>query len=289
MTWLQVVLDTEANKVDIISDALVAIGAVSVTWLDAKDQPLYEPSLDTTPLWKYTKIIALFEDEIDIAQLQLLNLPPYQIQTLEDKEWVRVWMDDFHPMQFGDQVWICPSWQTPPDPQAINIILDPGLAFGTGTHTTTALCLEWLDTQKSLVNKTVIDYGCGSGILAITAAKLGASHIWAVDNDPQALESTANNSKKNKVEKLITPVLPDQLPKHIKVDCILANILATPLINLAPLLAQHTNFDANIILSGILQEQTTSIITAYQPYFEIEETKEQDGWMRIVGKILNLT
>ncbi len=284
MTWLQVILDTEATKVDEISDALVAIGSISVTWLDAKDQPLYEPSLDTTPLWEYTKIIALFEDEIDIAQLQLLNLPAYQIQTLENKEWVRVWMDDFHPMQFGEQVWICPSWQTPPAPEAINIILDPGLAFGTGTHSTTALCLEWLDKQKNLANKTVIDYGCGSGILAIAAAKLGAKHIWAVDNDPQALEATENNSKNNKVEKFITPVLPDQLPTNIKVDYILANILATPLINLASLLAQHLNSKAKIILSGILQEQTTSIITAYQPYCEIEETKEQDGWMLIVGK-----
>ncbi len=283
MNWLQIILDTEANKVDEISDALTDVGAVSVTWLDAKDQPLYEPSLNSTPLWKYTKIIALFEDEIDVEQIKLLNLPPYKIQTLEDKEWVRVWMDDFHPMQFGERVWICPSWQTPPEPQAINIILDPGLAFGTGTHTTTALCLEWLDKQANLANKTVIDYGCGSGILAITAAKLGASHIWAVDNDPQALEATENNSKKNQVETLITPVLPEQLPEHIKADCILANILATPLINLASLMAKHTN--ANIVLSGILQEQTESIIAAYQPYFEIEETVERNGWMRIVGRM----
>ncbi|HHB92532.1 MAG TPA: 50S ribosomal protein L11 methyltransferase [Thioploca sp.] len=285
MTWLQVILDTESTKVDEISDALMAIGSISITWLDAKDQPLYEPSLDTTPLWKHTRIIALFEDEIDIAQLQLLNLPAYQIQTLEDKEWVRVWMEDFQPMQFGEQVWICPSWQNPPIPEAI--ILDPGLAFGTGTHSTTALCLKWLDKQKNLANKTVIDYGCGSGILAITAAKLGAKHVWAVDNDPQALEATENNSKNNQVEKLITPILPDQLPTNIKVDYILANILAIPLINLAYSLTQHLNSKAKIILSGILQEQTTSIITAYQSHCEIEETKEQDGWMLIVGKKVN--
>ncbi|MBE9562164.1 MAG: 50S ribosomal protein L11 methyltransferase [Proteobacteria bacterium] len=284
MNWLQIVLDTEANKVDEISDALTDIGAVSVTWLDAKDQPMYEPSLNTTPLWKHTRIMALFEAEIDIVQLQTLNLPPYQIQTLEDKEWVRVWMDDFHPMQFGKNVWICPSWQTPPNLQAINIILDPGLAFGTGTHTTTALCLEWLDSQNDLTDKTVIDYGCGSGILAITAAKLGAKHIWAVDNDPQALEATENNSKKNKVEKLITSVFPAKLPEHIKADCILANILATPLINLAPIMAKHA--DSYIVLSGILPEQTKDIITAYEPYFEIKEEIERDGWMCIVGKIL---
>ncbi|MDM8567188.1 50S ribosomal protein L11 methyltransferase [Candidatus Halobeggiatoa sp. HSG11] len=286
MTWLQIILDTEASKVDEISDILTDIGAVSVTWLDAKDQPMYEPSLNTTPLWEYTRIIALFEDEIDTKQLQISNLPPYQIQTLEDKEWVRVWMDDFHPMQFGKNIWICPSWHTPPDLQATNIILDPGLAFGTGTHITTSLCLEWLDSQNDLTDKTVIDYGCGSGILAITAAKLGANHIWAVDNDPQALEATENNSKKNKVEKIITPVLPAQLPEHIEADCILANILATPLINLASTMASHVNTNSNIVLSGILQEQTKDIVIAYQPYFEIKEETEQDGWMRIVGKAL---
>ncbi|HAI68709.1 MAG TPA: 50S ribosomal protein L11 methyltransferase [Gammaproteobacteria bacterium] len=288
MPWLQIILDTDAQSVERISDSLTELGAVAVTLLDAENQPLYEPPLNTTPLWKQTRVIGLFENDTDSHQLQkqlqarIVPLPRCQIQILKDQEWTRVWMADFHPLQFGKRVWICPSWQRPPDPQAINIMLDPGLAFGTGTHPTTALCLEWLDQQNDLSDQTLIDYGCGSGILAITALKLGAAHVWAVDNDPQALLATLDNAKKNHVETAISPVLPEQLPHHVKADAILANILATPLIKLAPTLTAHLNTKAPLVLSGLLKEQVDDVIAAYTPYATIVDRVEQDNWIRLV-------
>lgn len=287
MPWLQIILDTNAQTVEQISESLIAVGALSVTWQDADNQPLYEPPLNTTPLWKKTRIIGLFEDQLPTqlqATLAPLLLPPYQIQKLEDQEWSRICMADFHPMSFGKRLWICPSWETPPDPQAVNIRLDPGLAFGTGTHATTALCLKWLDQQTDWSGKTLIDYGCGSGILAIAAAKLGAAQIWAVDNDPQALLATQENANHNEVEALINPVLPDQLPSNLKADYLLANILAAPLISLAPTFATHLNTNALLILSGILPEQTDEVTAAYTPDFAIIEIIECDNWMRIVAK-----
>ncbi|MDM8557826.1 50S ribosomal protein L11 methyltransferase [Candidatus Parabeggiatoa sp. HSG14] len=289
MSWLQILLDTDAQTVEQISDGLMAIGAISVTLQDAEDKPLYQPPLNTTPLWRRTRIIGLFEGDTNSTQLQtqlqtiLVPLPPYQIQTLEDQDWSRVWMTDFHPMQFGERIWICPSWQTPPDPKAINIQLDPGLAFGSGTHATTALCLEWLAEQTDLSDKTLIDYGCGSGILSITAIKLGAKHVWAVDHDSQALEATKDNAKKNEIDTAISGVLPKQLP-DFKADSILANILATPLIELAPTLIAHLKKDAVLVLSGILKEQSDEVIAAYTPYLTITEIKEHDEWIRIVAQ-----
>lgn len=291
MPWLQIILETEASLVEPISEALVSVGAISVTWQDAKNQPLYEPALNSTPIWKQTQVIGLFEENINSTQLQaqlqaLLApkpLPPCKIETLADQDWSRVWMDDFHPMPFGKRVWICPSWQKPPNPQAVNIFIDPGLAFGTGTHPTTALCLEWLDGLSDLSGKTFIDYGCGSGILAITAAKLGAKQVWAVDNDPQALQATEDNAKKNQVDKCIHPVLPEKLPNKIKADGILANILANPLITLANTFAMHLKSPAPLVLSGILKEQADEVIVAYSTHFTITEVLEQDDWIRIVA------
>ena len=285
MPWIQIILDTEVSRVEQISDDLFAIGAVSVTLQDAEDQPVYEPPLNTTPLWEKTRIVALFEGDTNTIKLekQLHAFPPYEIQNLEDQDWIRVCRDDFHPMSFGKHVWICPSWQIPPDPEGINILLDPGLAFGTGTHATTALCLEWLDQQVDFSSKTVIDYGCGSGILAITAVKLGATNVWAVDNDPQALDATLENAKKNSVDNFIQTVLPEQLP-HIKADAILANILAGPLIKLASSFALYANTDALIVLSGILKNQGDEVIAAYKPYFTIKKVVERDNWVRIIAQ-----
>jgi ribosomal protein L11 methyltransferase len=291
MSWLQIILDTDAQAVSQISDGLIAIGAISVTLQDAENQPLYEPPLNTTPLWGRTKVIGLFEGDAEGTQLQTqlqtvlapLPLPPSQIQILEDQDWNRVWMADFHPMQFGECVWICPSWQTPPDPNAINIRLDPGLAFGSGTHATTALCLKWLAQQTNLLGKTLIDYGCGSGILAITAIKLGATHVWAVDHDPQALEATFDNANKNGIDTAISGVLPEQLP-DFKADGILANILAIPLIELASTLTAHLKKDAPLVLSGILKEQSDEVIAAYLPYVIIIEIKEHDDWILIIAQ-----
>lgn len=291
MPWLQVILDTEAQYVEEISDGLVAIGAICVTLQDAEDQALYEPPLNTTPLWQRTQVVGLFDaDEIDslTVPLQLQNvlaplpLPSIQFQHLEDQEWTQLGMMDFPPMQFGKRVWICPSWEQPPQPQAVNIFLDPGLAFGTGTHATTALCLEWLDQHSDWSHKVLIDYGCGSGILAITAAKLGAAHVWAVDIDPQALLATKANAETNQVTMLISTLLPTQLP-HLKVDGLVANILSAPLIKLAPTLANYLKPAAPLVLSGILKTQTAAVIAAYDIYFTIIEITERDNWMRIVG------
>ena len=276
MPWIQVILTTDDEQAEAISEELLSIGAVSVSFKDAADEPVYEPALNTTPLWGNTQIIALFEETPDLNQFKGQK---YEIQTLEDQEWTRVWMDDFHPMQFGERIWICPSWSTPPNPSAVNILLDPGLAFGTGTHATTALCLECLDKHQDLSGKTIIDYGSGSGILAITAAKLGAKHVWAVDNDPQALIATDNNAKKNEVNQIISCQLPEEaLPQA---DIILANILAKPLIELAPILTKHLKPKSILILSGILKEQGDEVIAAYEPYMNMVEIVEREDWIMI--------
>ena len=280
MSWLEIALDVDAHQVEEVSEQLSVLGALSVTWQDAQDQPLYEPALNTTPLWKKTRITGLFEDNIDQALFK--HLPPHYIQMIEDRDWQRICMEDFHPICFGKQLWVYPSWQSPPDPQAVNICLDPGVAFGTGTHPTTALCLEWLAQQENFTGKEIIDYGCGSGILAIAAAKLGAHQVWAVDNDPQALVATQDNAQKNNQETKIVCILPEHLPS-LQVDGLLANILAVPLINLAPMLALYLKKKGTLVLSGILQEQVPEVITSYQPYFTIEEVVERDQWVRIVA------
>ena len=182
MAWIQFICNTTSDKADALSDAFSECGAVAVTFEDDADQPIYEPDLGTTPLWTATRIVALFDaetnpDDVDNMLSTLITDPPsYRVEAVEDKDWEREWMDNFHPIQFGERLWICPSWHTPPAPDAVNIMLDPGLAFGTGTHPTTALCLNWLD-QAELKGKYVIDYGCGSGILAIAAALLGAERV----------------------------------------------------------------------------------------------------------------
>jgi ribosomal protein L11 methyltransferase len=219
-----------------------------------------------------------------LAQLTKLMapiaLPSYRIEAIEDKDWVREWMDNFHPMCFGEKLWICPSWHQPPKPDAINILLDPGLAFGTGTHPTTALCLNWLD-QADLEDKTVIDYGCGSGILAIAAALLGAKKVIGVDTDPQALEATQANAERNNVQ--IATYLPQDCPNE-RADVVLANILAGPLQALAPTLASLSRPNADIILSGILEGQADTVSMSYQSLFTMQAPTQKEEWVRLVGQ-----
>jgi ribosomal protein L11 methyltransferase len=191
-------------------------------------------------------------------------------------------MQHFHPMRFGARLWICPSWQAPPAPDAVNILLDPGLAFGTGTHPTTALCLEWVD-QHGADYDEVIDYGCGSGILALAAAKLGARHVWAVDNDPQALLATRANAANNGVAHLIDAVTPQALPA-LRTQLLLANILAQPLIDLADRFSAYVSPGGYIVLSGILTQQAASVAAAYQKHFEMAPWVGKDEWIRLVGK-----
>ncbi len=290
MAWLQLILESDRDHAAALEDALLDSGAVSVTLQDNADEPVLEPGLGETPLWNATKVIALFTEdaalETVIAALaaQFLDLPPWSLERIEDQAWERAWMADFQPMQFGQRLRICPSWCELLDPSGVVLTLDPGLAFGTGTHPTTALCLEWLDSVKFNPSSVMLDYGCGSGILAIAALLLGANKAIAVDNDPQALIATRDNALRNGIDqaRLLT-FTPEKLPEHCIADITVANILAGPLQSLAPLLAQHTRDAGLIALSGILEEQATAVSDSYRPNFAMQPAATKDGWVRLNG------
>ena len=290
MPWLQVRLAITPEQAETYEDALLGVGAVSVTFMDAEDQPIFEPDLGTTPLWTHTHLLALFEDGTDeaalLAHLQLLTggeLPQHQVEVVEDQDWERSWMDNFKPMRFGRRLWIVPSWHEAPEPEAVNLLLDPGLAFGTGTHPTTALCLEWLDGQE-LAGDTVLDFGCGSGILAIAALLLGAKQALGTDIDPQALEASRDNATRNGIDPAKFPVyLPADLPQQ-PADVVVANILAGPLVSLAGQLTSLVKPGGRLALSGILAEQAEEVRAAYADAFDLDPTAERDGWIRISGR-----
>ena len=270
------------------------MGSDAVSMEDAADQPLYEPDPGTTPLWSQTTVTGLFDSGRDIEQLcadirdawhqqTQQALPEIDVTLVEDKDWERAWMDDFQPLKFGERLWIVPSWHDAPDPDAANLMLDPGLAFGTGTHPTTALCLEWLDGQDPH-GKQVIDYGCGSGILGLAALLLGADHVIGVDTDPQALEASRENARRNGVEdSKLDLFLPDNEPET-KADIMLANILAQPLIGLAPHLASRTRPGGDLVLSGILSNQARVVMAAYEPWFVMDEPEQREEWIRLTGR-----
>ncbi|MET1080645.1 MAG: 50S ribosomal protein L11 methyltransferase [Pseudomonas sp.] len=290
MPWLQVRLAITPEQAQTYEDALLGIGAVSVTFMDAEDQPIFEPDLGTTPLWSHTHLLALFEadtDETDLlAHLQLLSgapLPPLQIERIEDQDWERSWMDNFQPTRFGQRLWIVPSWHTAPEPEAVNLLLDPGLAFGTGTHPTTALCLEWLDGQD-LAGCQLLDFGCGSGILAIAALLLGVERAVGTDIDIQALEASRDNAGRNAIDPARFPLyLPEDLPQE-PVDVLVANILAGPLVALAPQLIGLVKPGGRLALSGILAEQGEEVAAAYRAAFDLDPLEVREGWVRISGR-----
>ncbi|MBD9485522.1 50S ribosomal protein L11 methyltransferase [Pseudomonas sp. PDM14] len=289
MPWLQVRLAITPDQAETYEDALLGVGAVSVTFMDAEDQPIFEPDLGTTPLWTHTHLLALFEADTDaanlVAHLELLTgaaLPEHQIEHIADQDWERSWMDNFQPMRFGQRLWIVPSWHAAPEPDAVNLLLDPGLAFGTGTHPTTALCLEWLDGQE-LKDCDVLDFGCGSGILAIAALLLGAPRAVGTDIDPQALEASRDNASRNQIDPARFPVyLPADLPQQ-QADVVVANILAGPLVSLAPQITSLVKSGGRLALSGILAEQADDVRAAYQDAFDLDPTALKDGWVRISG------
>lgn len=289
MPWLQLTFYSTKDDAETLAEMLSETGAAAVTMQDAADQPLYEPPPGATPLWQLTNVVGLFDESFEtesiIAELQTLwpaELPDYRSEVLQDQDWERAWMDDFKPMRFGERLWIVPSWHEAPHPEGVNILLDPGLAFGTGTHPTTRLCLEWLDGHD-IHAKAVIDYGCGSGILAIAAALLGAESVLAVDNDPQALVATLDNAQRNGVADRIQAYLPNEAPAPT-VPLLLANILAGPLMTLAPRLASLVSGGGNIVLSGILPEQAADVSTVYSEWFEMQPPVECEGWIRLEGK-----
>ncbi len=289
MPWLQLRLAIAPEQAQPLEDALLGVGAVSVTFMDAEDQPIFEPDLGTTPLWSHTHLLALFEADVDesnlLAHLQLLvdgQLPAYELERIEDQDWERSWMDNFQPMRFGRRLWIVPSWHAAPEPKAVNLLLDPGLAFGTGTHPTTALCLEWLDSQE-LAGLQVLDFGCGSGILAIAALLLGADKAVGTDIDIQAIEASRDNAGRNGIDPARFPLyLPEQLPES-QFDVVVANILAGPLVELASHIIERVKPGGRLALSGILAEQAEEVRAAYAGQFNLDPTAEKDGWVRITG------
>ncbi len=294
MPWLQLQIPADPGKAVQLEDLLLEMGAEAVTMEDAADDPIFEPDLGTTPLWGETRVTGLFDSGRDAEELcsairsawhqrTQQDLPGIEIVLVDDKDWARAWMDEFHPLKYGERLWIVPSWHAAPDPDAANLLLDPGLAFGTGTHPTTALCLEWLD-GADVDGAKVIDYGCGSGILALAALILGASQAIGVDTDPQALEASRDNARRNQIsEDRLRLYRPGDEP-DTQADILLANILAGPLITLAPQLAQKVRPGGHVVLSGILSWQAGDVMAAYEPWFVMDEPEQREEWIRLTGR-----
>ncbi len=290
MSWQQFSMPLGGHNPELVEALLLEFGALSVTLSDDADDPVLEPGVGETPLWTETRVTALFDDSLDHEALvaflerELGELGDHSLEQLEDRDWEREWLRDFHPMQFGSRLWICPGDAKPPTDNAIVVQLDPGLAFGTGTHPTTAMCLEWLDGQ-SLDNCSVLDYGCGSGVLAIAALKLGAASATGTDIDPQAIIATQQNAERNRVDiELVDPLQP--VPGRF--DVVVANILAGPLVELANQLSEYVKTGGRLALSGILEEQAASVRKAYEPWVLLDEqtVMHQDGqnWVRLSGR-----
>lgn len=264
-----------------------AHGALALTLSDAADQPLLEPDPGALPLWSEVTLEALLEDHTDPADLALaltahgiIESPTKAALTdLPPRDWTRAWMDRFRPMRFGEAIWICPSHVEPDPSWPVVVRLDPGLAFGTGTHPTTALCLAWLD-GRDLTGKTVVDYGCGSGVLAIAAARLGSDHVLAVDHDPQAIVATRENAARNGVTERVYACSSDQF-EPTGADIVLANILAGTLIRLAEPLKALIADGGDLVLSGILEDQAETVTAAYRDALHPVGRAARDGWVRL--------
>lgn len=288
MAWQQLHIATDPRHADAFQDSLEDLGAAAVTLTDGADQPVFEPPPGARPLWNTTVVTALFEDGVDLDRVlaalgeQGLAFADHRVEPLAEQAWERAWMDDFQPMRFGERLWIVPSWSEAPQPDAVNLKLDPGLAFGTGTHDTTALCLEWLD-GADLRGRRVLDFGCGSGVLAIAALLLGADAAVGTDIDPQALTASADNAAANGVGERLSLCLPEALAAQEQYDLLVANILAGPLIELATTLAGRCRPGAPMALSGILADQAAAVREAYAPWFDLAPTRQRGDWVRIDG------
>jgi ribosomal protein L11 methyltransferase len=284
MPFLQLTLPVGSADPTPFEDALLAAGACSITLEDAGDDPVLEPPPGETPLWPRVRIKALFDAATQRDALRA-SFPDATFEHIEDRAWEREWLKDFRPMRFGQRLWICPGGQRPPLDETIAepclIELDPGLAFGTGTHPTTALCLEWLDAAQ-LQGRFVVDYGCGSGVLAIAALKLGAAGALAIDIDPQALLATRDNAARNGVTGRLTVSAPD-LAHSSPADILLANILAEPLLELAPAFATRVRGGGCVVLSGILQSQAGAVASRYGAWFDMRPAMTRDDWALLYG------
>lgn len=295
MPWLTLIVDSDAKHAEALSEALLELGALSVDLLDADadtpdEQAIFgEPGEPPPGVWQHNRVSALFDQDQDVSvilqqaavNIGLEDIPVHQIETLADNDWVSLTQSQFEPIPISPRLWIVPTWHTPVDPHAINIVLDPGLAFGTGSHPTTLLCLRWLD-ENLQGGESVLDYGCGSGILAIAALKLGAAQAVGVDVDSQAVIASRDNARANQIEN-VDFYLPDAAPQGSH-DLVVANILTNPLRMLAPLLAKATRQGGRIVLSGILEEQAQDVMDIYQTWFDLNTPIFEGGWTCLSGR-----
>ena len=288
MSWLQLRLDTHPDQVAQLEELMLASGAVAVTMEDNADQPVLEPGVGETPLWNHTRLTGLYPADSDM-DAALAQFPPallaqcnQRIEILEDKDWEREWMQHYQPMRFGRRLWVCPSWIEPPEPDACNLLLDPGLAFGTGTHPTTAMCLAQLDGM-ALAGTRMVDYGCGSGILAAAALKLGAERALGVDNDPQALAASRDNCARNDIDRQrLQLALPGEAvigDWHGQAEVVVANILAGPLLQLRDTLLVLLQPGGSLMLAGLLESQAGELIEHYRPRITLEVADQVEEWV----------
>lgn len=293
MPWQSLELTVSAEQAEIWSEALLECGASSVSIVDAAadtvaEQALYgEPGTAPSAAWNQSLIAALFPPDADIAaclagcaaQTGADSLPTHHLREIADRDWVSLTQSQFAPIAIGKRLWIVPSWHACPDPAAIAITLDPGLAFGTGSHPTTRLCLNWLDFALR-GGETVLDYGCGSGILAIAALKLGARRALGVDIDPQAIVTATENAARNAV---CAEFVDGSVTTGINADIVIANILANPLKLLEPILRAHCRIGGTLVLSGILEPQAGDVVAAYDEHFALAVAGRDDGWVMLAG------
>jgi ribosomal protein L11 methyltransferase len=290
MSWKQISFEVKKSETDFISEVLIGLGSLSITYSDAQDDAIYEPPVGQTPLWDSVKVNALFSSEvnqksIETSILKICNIVVIETLELEDRVWEDECKKDFPSMRFGKRLWVCPSWDTDTkfSNDSLVINMDPGLAFGTGTHQTTSLCLEYLDSNPP-ENLQVIDFGCGTGVLAIAAAKLGAKSVVAIDNDPQAVLSSKENVAKNNYENIISTIHSIDQKEGIECDLLIANILANPLIELEPLFSDLVCSNGMLLLSGILKEQVDRVVNCYSVNFSNIKVLNKDEWFRISAK-----
>ncbi|GLS04501.1 ribosomal protein L11 methyltransferase [Chitiniphilus shinanonensis] len=293
MPWTELRITTDSKHAEALSDALFDLGALSVSIEDAaagtaEEKPIFgEPGEPVDQMWDRSVVVAHLGDDMDpaltvtaAANAAGIAVPVFETVTVEEQDWVRLTQSQFEPIPISERLWITPTWHDAPDPQAINIALDPGLAFGTGSHPTTRLCLQWLD-RNIQPGETVLDYGCGSGILAIAARKVGAGATHGVDIDPQAMIASRQNAEQNGVE--IAFFLPDAAPQG-EYDVVVANILTNPLKALAPMLASRVRAGGRIALSGILAEQADEVRALYGAWFDFAPAATEDGWVCLSGR-----
>lgn len=295
MSWLKISFAVDSGQLDYVTGKIELAGAQAVTIEDAGDNPLFDLLDGGTPVWDISLVTGLFnvEQNLDTILATLTDsfapgkLPDYRVESLPDQDWERCWMDRFQPIQYGQDLWVCPSWCEMPDPEATNVMLDPGLAFGSGSHETTRLCMQWLATQQ-IDGKKIIDFGCGSGILAIAALKLGAVSGLGIDIDPQALLASRSNAEINKVSESLQLVLPVALPENSTGDIVFANILAGTLIDMRYSLLKMRAQHGVLVLSGILCTQESMVVDAFEPGNILQIDKDGD-WLMMTVKEMTST